>query len=53
MKALNITDVPAGTYEIAVGLIMLMTMIFGYKYFKEIVEFVLLRLYQYFIQHKF
>jgi hypothetical protein len=53
MKELNIRNLPTGTYEIAVWLIILMTMIFGYRYIKEIVEYVLLKLYEYFIQHKF
>jgi hypothetical protein len=53
MKELNISDVPTGTYEIAMWLIMLLTMLFGYKYIKEIIEYVLLKLYEYFIQHKF
>jgi len=53
MKELNIRNVPTGTYEIAVWLVILMTMIFGYRYIKEIVEYVLLKLYEYFIQHKF
>jgi hypothetical protein len=53
MKELNIWDIPTGTYEIAVWLITVLTMLFGYKYIKEIIEYVLLKLYEYFIQHKF
>ena len=53
MKDLNIKNIPAGTYEIAVWLIMFMVVIFGYRYIKEIIEYVLLKLYEYFIQHKF
>jgi hypothetical protein len=53
MKELNVRGIPTGTYEIAAWLIMLLTMLFGYKYIKEIIEYVLLKLYEYFIQHKF
>jgi len=53
MKELNMSAVPTGTYEIVVWLIMLMTVFFGYKYIKEIAEYILLKLYEYFIQHKF
>jgi hypothetical protein len=52
MKELNAIDI-SGTYEIAAWLIMLLTMLLGYKYFKEIIEYVMLKLYEYFIQHKF
>jgi hypothetical protein len=53
MKELNIRNVPMGTYEIAVWLIMLLAMLFGYKYIKEIIGYILLKLYEYFIQHRF
>ena len=53
MKELNIWDIPTGTYEIAVWLITVLTMLFGYKYIKEIIGYILLKLYEYFIQHRF
>ncbi len=53
MKELNIRNLPTGTNEIAAWLIMLLAIVFGYKYIKEIIEYVLLKLYEYFIQHKF
>lgn len=53
MKEINISAVPTGTYEIAAWLIILLSLMFGYKYIKEITEYVLLKLYEYFIQHKF
>lgn len=53
MKELNLKNVPTGTYEIAVWLITLMTILFGYRYIREIIGYVLLKLYEYFIQHKF
>jgi len=52
MKELNIKNVPAGTYEIVALLIMITVVIFGYRYIKEIIEYVLLKLYEYFIQYK-
>lgn len=52
MKELNIRSIPTGTYEIAAWLVMVMAMLFGYKYIKEIIEYVLWKLYEYFIEHK-
>ena len=52
MKEINIRAVPTGTYEIAAWLVMLMVMLFGYRYIKEIAEYVLIKLYEFFIQHK-
>lgn len=53
MKELNIKNVPPGTYEIVGWVIIIMIMLFGYKYLREIIEYILLKLYEFFIQHKF
>ncbi|SFP80685.1 hypothetical protein [Parafilimonas terrae] len=53
MKEINLKNIPAGTHEMMAWLIVLMIMVFGYKYLREFVEYVLLKFYEYFIQHKF
>lgn len=53
MKEFNLRNVPAGAHEMIAWLIVLMMMLFGYKYLREIVEYVLLKFYDYFIQHRF
>jgi hypothetical protein len=53
MKELNIKNIPAGIYEKAAWLITLMVMFFGYKYIREIIGYVLMKFYGFFIQRGF
>ena len=48
----EIKMIPAGIYEIFAWLIIMLLILIGYKYIREVIEYVLLKLYEFFIQHK-
>ena len=52
MNEMNIKSPTGSIYEIVAWLISGLVLLFGYNYIKEIIEYVLLKLYEFFIQRK-